>query len=161
MKISGHSTPKVLSVSRKAYAEFVGRICQVFASDTPGKEVMLNALDRYLSGERSVVETLDGTMRMIFEFLRYDVDKAIERSRRARERARNRRQPSSGRMDKATFESLVNEHLNRILTIVENDDADATDDKNRFHRPLTRRERRARERLARGKSRIKPLHQCG
>lgn len=181
MKTLKNVSTSALPVSKKAYAGFVGRIRQVYASDTSRSALMIDVLDRYLDGDGDAAATLDEHMRMAFEFLRHDVDLAIERSRRARERARKRRVLSTSvapgsigpapvaicpdddkSMDRATFEKKLDECLMKFFTIV--DDEEACDDEEEdnksdepFRRPLTRRERRARERAARGKSRVKPL----
>ncbi len=86
---------KTLTVTRpvsiKAYNSFVDRILAVMP-DTVKAKTMINALDRYLAGDHSAYKaTLDANMCMAFEMLRFEIDKAIERSARARARAQVRR----------------------------------------------------------------------
>lgn len=52
---------------------------------------MIQALNDYLKGDHSYRWGLDPACRLAFEFLRQEIDKAIERSRKARERAALRR----------------------------------------------------------------------
>lgn len=173
MKALKNTPVSTLPISKKAYVGFTERIRQVFAMDTAKAGIMIGVLDRYLDGDIDAPDTLDDSMRMAFEFLRHDVDLAIERSRRARERARLRREAKAAAdpcadapMDRATFEKKLDECMRKYFTIVDDDDFDDSldngvecSDKNEAYRPrpLTRRERRARERATRGKSRIKPL----
>lgn len=81
----------LLPVSKKAYEGFVTRINEVFGSDVFGATMMIKTLDRYLAGEVNVGDELTPLLRLGWEFLRQDVDVAMERSRRARERGRLRR----------------------------------------------------------------------
>lgn len=80
-----------LPISRKAYLRFTDRINRVYGPDTSGATAMLTALDRYLSGDHSADDTLPLSAKTAFTFLRQEIDMAIERSRKARERARIRR----------------------------------------------------------------------
>ena len=148
-----------LPVSKKAYTGFVDRIRQVYAFDISRSDAMIDVLDRYLGGDSNAADSLDESMRMAFEFLRHEVDLAVTRSRRARDRARLRREAASGSMDQATFEAQLDERLQKIFRIVDDEEAVDIDEPQLFS-PLTRRERRARERAARGKSRYKRLGQC-
>lgn len=77
-------------VSQNAYNSFIDRISRVMPS-SHSKEAVVSALDRYLAGDYGYVDALTDNMRMIFEMLRFDVDKAIERSTRARNRRRPRK----------------------------------------------------------------------
>lgn len=83
--------PAGLSISRNAYKRFVDRILKVFLPDSESADVMITALDAYLSVGLDAVSIADASMRTAFAFLRQDIDVAIERSRRARERARIRK----------------------------------------------------------------------
>lgn len=76
-----------LPVSRKAYSTFVERISYVMITEHQ-KMVMKDTLDHYLAGDYRYADELDDDMRMAFEMLRFEVDKAIERSARARGRRR-------------------------------------------------------------------------
>lgn len=79
-------------ISRKAMAGFISRIDN--ALDAPAlREAMKQALNLYLDGEAgSARASLPSELSTAFEFLRQEVDKAIERSRNARMRARMRRE---------------------------------------------------------------------
>lgn len=83
--------PAGLSISRNAYKRFVDRILKVYLPDVESADVMISALDAYLSGGLDAVSITDASMRTAFAFLRQEIDVAIERSRRARERARIRK----------------------------------------------------------------------
>lgn len=82
--------PDNLPVSRKAYDGFVGRIRAILGNTFEG-DSMIHALDDYLKGDHSYKWGLDLVCKLAFEFLRQEIDRAIERSRRARERAALRR----------------------------------------------------------------------
>lgn len=114
------STSAVRPVSRKAYSGFVARIHSVLG-DTPRATALVKALDRYLGGESDAVDGLDDASAMAFAFLRQDVDAAIERSRRARERAAKRKASAAA----------------------PSADAESGKDDAVFVPPMTRRERRA------------------
>ncbi len=86
-----------LPISAKAYARFITRIETALADSPTCITAMRNALDRYLAGETSVADTLPTHLRTAFLFLRHEIDTAIERSRRARERARMRREMITSR----------------------------------------------------------------
>lgn len=79
-------------ISRKAMAGFISRIDN--ALDAPAlRDSMKQALNLYLDGEAgSARASLPSELSTAFEFLRQEVDKAIERSRNARMRARMRRE---------------------------------------------------------------------
>lgn len=77
-------------MSRKAYDGFVGRIRAILGNTFEG-DSMIHALDDYLKGDHSYKWGLDLVCKLAFEFLRQEIDRAIERSRRARERAALRR----------------------------------------------------------------------
>ncbi|MCM1051371.1 MAG: hypothetical protein NC349_05360 [Paenibacillus sp.] len=79
-------------ISRKAMAGFISRIDN--ALEAPAlRDSMKHALNLYLDGEAgSARASLPSELSTAFEFLRQEVDKAIERSRKARMRARMRRE---------------------------------------------------------------------
>ncbi|MCM1052182.1 MAG: hypothetical protein NC349_09485 [Paenibacillus sp.] len=81
-----------LPISRKAYTGFIQRIRQVYSFDPDKTTAMENALRLYLNNDNSYQLSIPETDRHAFEFLRHDIDTAIERSRRARERARQRKE---------------------------------------------------------------------
>jgi len=114
-----------MPVSRRAYEGFVLRIFEVFASDIAMGAVMINVLEAYLMGDVSAADSLAPALRLAWAFLKQDVDVAMERSRRARERAGARRRS----VDQPAVEVAP-------AVVVE--------------RKLSRRERRARERAGLG-----------
>lgn len=80
-----------LPISRKAYLRFTDRINRVYGSGSANATRMLTVLDRYLAGDYLAGETLPVSERTAFAFLRHEIDMAISRSCKARERARLRR----------------------------------------------------------------------
>lgn len=79
-------------VSEKAYKCFTERIRLVAREP----ERMITALDLYLSGHTDTyADALDEYERMTFEMLRFEIDRAIDRSARARERARMRKESAA------------------------------------------------------------------
>lgn len=76
-------------VSDNAYFAFAKRIMAVVHG--PNCELMLQTLNKYLEGDRlAYADDLDEHLRRTFEMLRFDIDKAIERSARARAIAKKR-----------------------------------------------------------------------
>lgn len=81
-----------LPISKKAYECFVERIRSVSAKFIGDPAPFIRILDQYLAGEREYLYmSATYEMRIAFEMLRPEIDRAIERSRRARERALARR----------------------------------------------------------------------
>lgn len=81
-----------LPISKKAYECFVERIKSVSAKFIGDPAPFIRILDQYLAGEREYLYmSATYEMRIAFEMLRPEIDRAIERSRRARERALARR----------------------------------------------------------------------
>lgn len=73
-------------------AGFISRIDQAITA-TSLRDIMKQALNLYLDGEAgSARASLPAELSTAFEFLRQEVDKAIERSSKARMRARMRRE---------------------------------------------------------------------
>ncbi|MBD5321836.1 MAG: hypothetical protein HDS01_03575 [Bacteroides sp.] len=82
--------PHFRPVSQRAYDTFVRRIYAVVPMDNRCAD-MIDALDKYLAGDReSYASHLDEYTAITFEMLRFEIDKAIERSARAR-RPRHRK----------------------------------------------------------------------
>lgn len=79
--------PANLPISRNAYKRFINRIISVFADDPSGMSEMIAAFDSYLADPASPINFINPSMRAAFSFLRQDIDVAIERSSRARQRA--------------------------------------------------------------------------
>ena len=88
------SVPKWgIPISRKAYIRFVERIRSVYADDPAKASNVERSLELYLCRDTDYTLFLaDPADRRGFEFLRQEVDKAIECSRNARMRARMRRE---------------------------------------------------------------------
>lgn len=82
----------VSPISRKAMAGFISRIDNAI-EDSGLRDTMKNALHMYLDGNAEEARmALPAQLRTAFEFLRQEIDKAIERSSKARLRARMRRE---------------------------------------------------------------------
>lgn len=81
-----------LPVSRNAFNKFVARIYDVYASNIDLARLMVLVLEAYLLGDMVMAMALLDRHgdRNVFKFLCQEVDVAIERSRRAKERARIR-----------------------------------------------------------------------
>lgn len=86
-KTTSSKYPANLPISRNAYKRFINRIISVFADDPTGMSEMITAFDSYLTDSTSPIIFINPSMRVAFSFLRQDIDVAIERSRRARQRA--------------------------------------------------------------------------
>lgn len=87
--------PANLPISRKAYNRFINRIISVFADDPEGLSEMIATFDAYLTDPSAQCSLSDQSMRVAFAFLRQEIDLAIERSRRARQRAIDRKASAS------------------------------------------------------------------
>ena len=89
-RIYRRSIPHYRPVSQKAYDTFVRYIYAVVPKDNRCAD-MIDALDKYLDGDRdNYASHLDEHTAITFEMLRFEIDKAIERSARAR-RPRHRK----------------------------------------------------------------------
>ena len=122
------ATPQ-LPISKKAYERFVSRICSLFG--TLGNRhvdagMLIRALDRYLAGAKDAGRLLEPELRLLFKFICQDVDMAMERSRKARERARSRRESAAMTTDVSSHPDGSDTDIVRL-------------------RPVSRRERRASE----------------
>lgn len=84
-----------LPISKKAYDCFVERIIAVCTKHIGDPSSVLEVFDKYLAGERENLYLIERyfylkgaySTRIAFEMLRPEIDRAIERSQRARERA--------------------------------------------------------------------------
>lgn len=92
-----------LPVSRNAFNKFVARIYDVYAGNIDLARLMVLVLEAYLLGDMVMAMALLDRHgdRNVFKFLCQEVDVAIERSRRAKERARIR--ASASISEKATI----------------------------------------------------------
>lgn len=97
--------PANLPISRNAYKRFINRIISVFADDPSGMSEMITAFDSYLTDPASPINFINPSMRAAFSFLRQDIDVAIERSRRARQRALARKSSATPSTPNATTTS--------------------------------------------------------
>lgn len=84
--------PANLPISRKAYDKFVERIHRVFPTDPETAGHMITLMKMYLAKGEAALEPFSISARVAFAFLAQDIDVAIERSARARQRARERRE---------------------------------------------------------------------
>lgn len=76
-------------ISDNAYFTFAKRIMAVVRG--PNCELMLQVFNKYLEGDRlTYADELDEHLTCTFEILRFEIDKAIERSTRARALAKKR-----------------------------------------------------------------------
>ncbi len=112
--------PDNLPLSRKAYDGFVGRIRAILGTTFEG-DSMIQALNDYLKGDHSYRWGLDPACRLAFEFLRQEIDRAIERSRKARERAALRRSRKAESEAAAVASADVAEPVAGTVDAVEHD----------------------------------------
>lgn len=173
---------RTLPVSKKAYRSFVDRINDVLGHGSDNASRMLKALDAYLEGNPEPASRLNAACRLAFGFLRHDIDCAMARSNRARERA-NRSKVETAPMhssciDKPETALSVQDKLLKLYKDIRGGTFDGnakevfvnmtqewhTESKNKADetaRPISRRERRELERAIRGKRRLKrlcPIH---
>lgn len=154
MKKSACKNLANLPISKKAYFGFISRIEAVFSYDESSVTLMRDALDSYLSGDSDVIGTLPEPLRFAFEFLCQEVDCAINRSTRARLRAALRKlKPGTTKAPVSNTPIPNPSGMNEIqqpttadYALPESSSPAAT---NIYYRPLTRQQRRAREREAR------------
>lgn len=78
-------------ISRKAYARFISTI-ETATPSAEARRSLINALNLYLLGHDTYINGLTPECLLAFEFLRFDIDSAIIRSKKARERARLRKE---------------------------------------------------------------------
>ncbi len=134
-------------VSQKAYARFVERI-SIVVTDSVKREAMLTALDSYLDGNRETYDnSLSPDCAMVFEMLRFEIELAIARSAKARTRTRAPRKPAGDKAD------------DRAITAHQQakDSGPAEDDTINITPRVSRRMRRAVDRIARTKTRWRKL----
>ena len=122
MKMNG------LSVSRKVYADISARVSVALSASEESRSEAMRMVDSYLAGQE--VSSDDALAMLAFNMIRDELDRAMARSRRARERAAARR--------RAVAEAAAEVSDERSEAPVE------------IH--VSRRERRARERVMGKKS---------
>lgn len=176
------STATPLPVSKKAYNRFIERI-NIVITDTDKRAAMAKALDSYLSGDRTdYAAPLSSECAMVFEMLRFEIDQAITRSERARTRALARKAQTIIAKDQPMAEitptsQLSEEDLDKLREISrmiadaireeteyeEEADSCGAHNDNLLSKPqpsvapLTRRQRRDRQRRAHPKMRWQKL----
>lgn len=88
---SGRRAKWVRPVSRKFYESLRGLICRAATlSDDVREDYFIRCIDDYIDSH-TVATDLSSTERVVFALLQPQIDKAMERSRRARAAARHRR----------------------------------------------------------------------
>lgn len=108
-KTTSSKYPANLPISRNAYKRFINRIISVFADDPAGMSEMITAFDSYLTDPASPIIFINPSMRVAFSFLRQDIDIAIERSRRARQRALARKASTTPSTTPSTTNDTITE----------------------------------------------------
>lgn len=136
MKKTLASVSKNLPVSRKAYKGFIERICAILG-DSEKSHALTDALSRYLQGDERYADALDYTLRLAFAFLRQDVDKAIARSSKARQRAALRKAQSHEPQSPVSEQQREESRSAHTINLVKPSFIPAPNP------PLSRRERRA------------------
>lgn len=146
--------PANLPISRKAYDKFVERIHRVFPTDPETVGHMIKLMKMYLAKGEAALEPFSISARVAFAFLAQDIDVAIERSARARQRARERREAREAQI--AAIAAMPRPEIpqapepEKYITIHE---CNPNGTHTIIHRPLSairnsRRERRAQARKA-------------
>lgn len=105
--------PHYRPVSQKAYDTFVRQIFAIVPKDNRCAD-MIDALDKYLDGDRETYASHLGEHTAItFEMLRFEIDKAIERSVRARRPRRRKiaRENTAPKADLIAVTPLVEKSL--------------------------------------------------
>lgn len=100
-----------LPISKKAYADFAGRIRRTFAEELQRPDMAedgIAALDSYLKGEPVNRENCSVIIYIAFAMVKPDIDKACRRSSAARQRAALRKQ-AAGQKATASEVSAVSE----------------------------------------------------
>ncbi len=131
---------KNLPVSKKVYADISDRITTTLSFAPTSAAEAMRLVDSYLEGQTP--ESNDGMAMIAFNMIRAELDRAISRSARARERARIRKQGASAVENPATSTSTP-----------ESGAADTCEETASAPIMLSRRERRAIERATKGKTR--------
>lgn len=159
-----------LPVSKKAYNRFIERI-NIVITDIGKRAAMAKALDTYLTGNRTdYAAPLSPECAMVFEMLRFEIDQAITRSERARARALARKAQSITAKDRPATEATPTSQLSeedldklqeisRMIADVIREEAEYEEEATvqPSVAPLTRRQRRDRQRRAHPKMRWQKL----
>lgn len=140
-----------INISAKAYKEFVGRIRSTFALVSLTDDfaaVAIDALDGYIAGRRRDFDGLPGEVRLALLMLQTEIDKCLARSASARARARARKEQHK--------EINVRAELAEMAALLGVDIPDSFDPES-APLPLTRAQRRARDRASRPRMKIRKL----
>lgn len=135
-----------LPVSKKAYRDFTDRLATAFRDSDDSRHLTaeaLSTLNSYLDGDTEASGKASPVVRIVFAVIRPEIDRAIERSRRAR----SRRKPMA-----ATAATTATAVENPVMDVHAVTDETATDG-NPAPRPVNRRERRLREQAVRREKR--------
>lgn len=141
-----------INISAKAYRDFTTRIRDTFAiTDQPAGHIdlALRALDSYIAHTRTDFDDLPPLARLALLLLQPEIDKCLARSAAARARAASRR-PVEGRVEK-----LVGSRFCASASASPAVAGTVPDDDLTLH--LSRCERRAIERAARPRMKLKRL----
>ncbi len=87
-----------LPISKKAYADFTGRIRHIFAEELQRPDMVeegIAALDSYLKGEPVNKDNCSVIIYIAFAMVKPEIDKACRRSAAARQRAALRKQTAN------------------------------------------------------------------
>ncbi len=130
-----------LPVSKKVYSDISERINTTLSFSPYSAAEAMHVVDAYLAGEDAVSE--DAIAMLAFNMIKAELDRAMVRSTRARERAEKRRkkQPAT---DKPSVAPVVAD----TSSVTEAEETSGS-----VELPLSRRERRAIERSLHPKSR--------
>lgn len=131
-----------LPISRKAYKGFIERINSAIG-EADRAILLVNALDSYLRGEDDYVCGLDDGLRLAFIFLRQDIDMAMARSAKARERAARRKAIAESNSETESAQTELPVH---DVKVYYDETRQEQIKPERFVPPLSRRERRALDR---------------
>ena len=145
-------------VSQKAYARFVERIHLVI-SDKAKRKTMLATLDSYLDGDRQTyVCNLTPDCVMVFEMLRFEIDLAIARSVKARSRVRRKTAKAEADNNiRSSHHPADNKTIEKPGNNPDSNTKSADDDSIEITPRVSRRIRRAVDRIARTKTKWRKL----
>ncbi len=83
-------SPAILSVSKKFYADILTRVSVALSFSPSSVEEAMRIINAYLSGR--LVGTDNQSAMIAFNMIKPEIDRAMLRSQRARERAKSRRE---------------------------------------------------------------------
>ncbi len=135
---------KNLSVSKKVYSDISERVNTALSAYESSAEEAMRIVDSYLDGETPV--SGDDIAMLAFNMVKVELDRAMVRSKRARERAQKRKTADKTAVSAAPSKTVAEmiEELGSLCKTA--GDADSESDPGEFIAPLTRGERRAMER---------------